>query len=208
MGRELYGRYVLPSLTHWAMRSPMFHKYRSRLASQASGVVLEIGFGSGLNLPFYDPARVAKLYALEPHEGMLKRARDAIAHAAFPVQVLQTGAEQVPLPDKSVDTVLSTWTLCSVSAPELALGEIRRVLRPSGQFLFIEHGLSPEPGVARWQHRLTPMWRRCAGGCHLNRQHDHLLHNAGFSLAARENGYAGPLRIATYMYQGRAQRCD
>jgi ubiquinone/menaquinone biosynthesis C-methylase UbiE len=208
MGMELYGRHILPPLTHWAMRSPLLHTYRQRAASQASGLVLEIGFGSGLNLPFYDPARVARLYALEPQESMLKLARKAIARAPFPVQVLKAGAEQIPLPDQSMDTVLSTWTLCTIPAVEEALYEIRRVLKPSGQFLFAEHGLSPEPQVAGWQHRLTPLWRRCAGGCHLNRKHDELLHRAGFRFTGEENGYAGPVKIATYMYQGRAQRCQ
>lgn len=208
MTAGLYDRHVLPSLTHWAMRASLLQKYRRRVASQASGLVLEIGFGSGLNLPFYDPARVTRLYALEPQEGMLKLAGKAIARASFPVEVLHAGAEQIPLPDQSVDTVLSTWTLCTIPPLDKALGEIRRVLTPSGQFLFAEHGLSSEPRVARWQHRLTPMWRRCAGGCHLNRKHDDLLHAAGFYLASAESGYAGPLKIATYMYQGRAQRCE
>lgn len=201
----LYDRYLLPRLTHVAMRSGLLQDYRRRTAPRAYGVVLELGFGSGLNLPFYDPARVQRLYALEPQEVMLKLARRRIARAPFPVEVLQTGAEHVPLPDQSVDTVLSTWTLCTIPSVEQALREARRLLRPTGQLLFAEHGLSPEPRVAGWQHRLTPLWRRCAGGCHLNRKADDLLRDAGFRLDEVETGYMGPLKIATYMYQGRAR---
>jgi ubiquinone/menaquinone biosynthesis C-methylase UbiE len=200
-----YDRYLLPRLTHLTMRSALLEDYRRRTASQAYGVVLELGFGSGLNLPFYQPARVQRLYALEPHEGMLTLARPRIAQAPFPVEVLQTGAEHIPLPDQSVDTALSTWTLCTIPLVEQAVREARRVLKPDGQFLFAEHGLSPEAPVARWQHRLTPAWRRCAGGCHLNRKADELLHDAGFQLQGVEAGYLGPLKIATYMYQGRAR---
>lgn len=204
----LYGRHLLPPLTHLAMRSRLLQDYRRRTASRAQGVVLELGFGSGLNLPFYDPARVVRLYALEPEEGMLKLALRNIARAPFPVEVLRTGAEQVPLPDESVDTVLSTWTLCTIPEVGQALREAHRVLKPAGQFLFTEHGLSPEPRVARWQDRLTPLWRRCAGGCHLNRKADDLLRAAGFCLAGVERNYMGPLKIATYMYEGRARRSE
>jgi SAM-dependent methyltransferase len=200
-----YERYLLPPLTHVTMRSRLFQDDRRRTVFRAYGVVLELGFGSGLNLPFYQPARVQRLYALEPQEGMLKLARRRIARAPFPVEVLRTGAERIPLPDQSVDTVLSTWTLCTIPAVEKALREARRVLKPGGQFLFAEHGLSPEPPVAVWQHRLTPLWRRCAGGCHLNRKADDLLRDAGFCLDEVEAGYMGPLKIATYMYRGRAR---
>jgi ubiquinone/menaquinone biosynthesis C-methylase UbiE len=199
-----YDCYVLPRLTHLTMRMHLLEKHRQRIAAQAQGVVLELGFGSGLNLPFYDPARVSKLFALEPDTRMLALARENIARAAFPVEVLQTGAEQIPLSDQSADTALSTWTLCTIPDVTAALAEVRRVLKPEGQFLFTEHGLSPEPRVARWQHRLTPMWRRCAGGCRLNRKADALVRAAGFDIAEMEKNYAGALKTVTYMYVGRA----
>lgn len=199
-----YNRLVLPRLTHLAMRSHLLDEHRQNLALQAQGVVLELGFGSGLNIPFYSPDRVTKLHALEPDAGMLELAQERIAKAPFPVEVLQTGAEHIPLPDKSLDTVLSTWTLCTITDVKQALVEARRVLKPEGQFLFTEHGLSPEPSVARWQNRLTPVWRRCAGGCHLNREADVLLQNADFEIANVNKVYLGPLKTMTYMYVGRA----
>lgn len=201
----LYNRYVLPHLMHLAMRTHLLEAYRQRLASQAQGVVLELGFGSGLNLPFYDVEKVRQFYALEPEEGMLELARAPIAKAAFPVEVLQAGAERIPLPDQSIDTVLCTWTLCTIPNIEQALLEARRVLKPGGQFLFTEHGLSPESRVARWQHRMTPLWTRCAGGCHLNREADILLQIAGFEVVSLVKGYLGPLKLMTFMSEGRAK---
>jgi ubiquinone/menaquinone biosynthesis C-methylase UbiE len=201
---NFYNRYLLPHLTHMAMRSGLLDQYRQIQSAKAEGIVLELGFGSGLNLPFYNPERVRKLYALEPEESMLKLARKGIARAPFSVDVLEVGAEHIPLPDDSVDTVLSTWTLCTIPDVETALTEVRRVLKPQGRFLFSEHGLSPEPSVARWQHRLTPVWRRWAGGCHLDRKPSTLLQAAGFRLADVEEGYLGPLKLVTYMYTGSA----
>ena len=201
----LYNRHVLPRLMHLAMRTHLLEAYRQRLASQAQGIVLELGFGSGLNLPYYDVAKVQRLYALEPEEGMLELARARIAKASFQIEVLQAGAERIPLPDQSVDTVLCTWTLCTIPDIKQALVEARRVLKPGGQFLFTEHGLSAESRVARWQHRMTPLWKRCAGGCHLNREADVLLQSAGFDVISVAKDYLGPLKIMTYMYEGRAQ---
>lgn len=201
---RIYHRYVLPRLMHLVMGSHLLEAYRQRLASQAQGTVLELGFGSGLNLPYYDPCRVTQLLALEPEEGMLELAQQRSAQSAFPVEVLQAGAERIPLPARSVDTVLCTWTLCTIPNVEQALAEVRRVLRPGGQFLFTEHGLSPEPQVARRQHRLTPLWKRCAGGCHLNREPDALLKEAGFEIVATRKGYLGALKSMTYMTEGRA----
>jgi ubiquinone/menaquinone biosynthesis C-methylase UbiE len=201
---RIYHRYVLPRLMHLVMGSQLLESYRQRLASQARGTVLELGFGSGLNLPYYDPHQVTRLFALEPEEGMLELAQQRSAQAAFPVEVLHAGAEQIPLPDRSVDTILCTWTLCTVPDIDRSLAEARRVLRPGGQFLFTEHGLSPEPQVARRQHRLTPFWKRCAGGCHLNREADALLEGAGFEIVTTHKGYLGPLKSMTYMTEGRA----
>jgi len=202
---NLYNRYLLPRLTHLAMRQHVLRRYRQQTLAGAHGVVLELGFGSGLNLSFYDPERVSQLYALEPEQGMLELARTRIEQAPFPVEILQTGAEQIPLPEASVDTVISTWTLCTIPRVEQALAEVRRVLKPEGVFLFTEHGLSPEARVARWQRRLTPYWRRCAGGCHLDRNTEALLKAAGFTLDKLDTGYLGPLKAMAYMYTGRAR---
>lgn len=200
-----YNRHLLPRLMHLAMRTHLLDAHRQRLAAQAQGIVLELGFGSGLNLPFYDPDKIHRLYALEPEEGMLQLARARIANSPFAVDVLQAGAERIPLPDRSVDSVLCTWTLCTIPHVEQALAEARRVLKPGGQFLFTEHGLSPESRVARWQHRMTPLWKRCAGGCHLNREADRLLQDAGFEIISVSKEYLGPLKMMTFMYEGRAK---
>ncbi len=201
---SLYTHYLLPCLTHLVMRSRVLADYRRRTVAQARGVVLELGFGSGLNLPFYDPQRVSLVYALEPEPGMIRLARKRIARTSVPVEVLQCGAGRIPLPDATVDTVLSTWTLCTIPDVERALLEVRRVLTGDGVFLFTEHGRSPERNVAHWQDRLTPVWRRLAGGCHLNRKHDALLETAGFELVRLETGYLGMLKPMTYMYEGSA----
>lgn len=201
---SLYSRHLLPRLMHMTMQASFFEEPRKRTVARARGVVLEIGFGSGLNLPAYDRKRVTRLYALEPEAGMLKLAGDALSRAPFPVEVLNAGAELIPLPDNSVDTVLSTWTLCTIPDLPSALAEVQRVLKPDGQFVFVEHGLSPEHRVAWWQNKLTPAWRRCAGGCHLNRPADVLLRDAGFELVQLDNCYLGQPKPMTYTFEGRA----
>lgn len=201
---DLYGRYLLPRLTHVAMSTRLLREFRRRAAAQARGVVLELGFGSGLNLPFYDPARVERLIALEPEPRLLRIARPRIVAAPFPVQVLTAGAEAIPLSDASVDTVLCTWTLCSIPLVEQALAEARRVLRPDGCFVFAEHGLSPEPRVAMLQRRLAPLWSRCAGGCRLDRSADRLLAAAGFKLDTLATRSLGRPKVLTWMLEGAA----
>ena len=168
--------------------------------------MLEIGIGSGLNLPFYR-REVEAVLGIDPSPELLALARPHTAWVHFPVELRRGGAEQLPLDDRSVDSVVMTWTLCSVAEPARALGEVRRVLRPGGALLFIEHGRAPERGVAGWQDRLTPFWRRLAGGCHLNRPIDQLIGAAGLRLAALETGYLveGP-RPFTFHYRGRAIR--
>ncbi len=202
---SLYDRVLLPALTHLVMRSPRLADYRARLLAQATGEVLEIGIGSGLNLPFYGPA-VRRVVGIEPSAGLARRAAQAAAHVSVPVELLQVSAETLPLADASIDTAVSTWTLCSIPDPLRALREVRRVLRPGGSLIFVEHGLAPEPGVARWQHRLTPAWRVCAGGCHLDRPVPPLLAQAGFTVQSLETGYMPGPRVLTYLYEGRAGR--
>lgn len=204
MPANLYNRYVLPHLINISMGSDFLRDYRHRSVGSARGRVLELGFGSGINLPFYQAAQVERLYALEPEAAILKLARKRIARAAFPIEVLEAGAECIPLIDNAIDTVVSTWTLCSIADVEAALAEVRRVLAPGGQFVFVEHGLSPEDRVALWQRRLTPCWRCCAGGCHLDRQPDVLLRNAGFQIETLNNNYLGRPKFLTYLYEGHA----
>ncbi|MCB9525066.1 MAG: class I SAM-dependent methyltransferase [Myxococcales bacterium] len=185
---RLYDRWLLPPLTHWACSARPITRQRQKVVPLAHGQVLEIGVGSGLNLPHYDPARVQRLWGLDPSHGMLGRARRLAARLSLPVEWLPLSAAGVPLPDASVDTVVMTYTLCTVPDPAVVLAEVRRVLRPEGRLLFSEHGLDPDAAVARWQRRLEPLWRPCAGGCHLTRDAEALLQASGFAVeAARVN---------------------
>jgi SAM-dependent methyltransferase len=200
----VYSKYVLPRLTHLSMRQAQFRPYRTRTVGGAAGRVLEIGIGSALNLPFYGDA-VDEVIGVDPSAEMLALAERAVAASPKKVVLLQSSAENLPLDDRSVDTVVVTWSLCSIPAPAAALSEARRVLRPGGQLRFVEHGLSPDPGVRKWQDRLTPLWRWCSGGCHLNRKTDDLIRVAGFRLTELSTGYARGPRPMTYMYEGSAR---
>ena len=200
----LYRRYLLPTLTELAMRSQRLHPERARWVSLARGVVLEVGVGSGLNLPIYS-REVRKLYALDPSEELVRMARSRAARAAFPVEFLRQPAEAIPLADGSVDDVVTTWTLCTIPDPVAALQEMRRVLRPEGRLIFVEHGRSPDPTVVRWQDRLTPLWRRVRGGCHLTRPIDRLLRSGGFEASEMSRGYVAGPRVGSYLYRGTAR---
>ena len=201
---ELYARCVIPHLTALAMRNAGLRVERARFVPYASGVVLEVGIGSGLNIPFYGPA-VRQLYALDPSAGLLRMARLQAGEAQFPVEFLHHSAEAIPLRDGAVDCVLTTWTLCTIADPVRALIEVRRVLRPTGRLIFVEHGRSPNPRVARWQVRLTPLWRRVTGGCHLNRPIDRLLALGGFEVVEMQTGYIAGPRVGAFLYRGLAR---
>jgi ubiquinone/menaquinone biosynthesis C-methylase UbiE len=203
---SLYSRHVLPLLTHLAMRNKAMAAERARWIPMATGVVLEIGMGSGLNVPFYG-TNVAKLYALEPSEQLRLMAIPRATRAAFPVEFLAASAEAIPLPAASVEWLVTTWTLCSIANPVAALREFQRVLRPEGRVMFVEHGRSPDPGVLRWQDWLTPVWRRLAGGCHLNRPIDRMIVEAGFAIEELERGYIRGPRFGAYLYRGFARSC-
>lgn len=184
-----YQEYILPPLINLACSCKPVRAQREKIVPQAEGVVLELGFGSGLNLPHYDPKKVAKLYALEPAAGMLSRARKRAADSAVPVEILAEAAEDASLPGESVDTALVTYSLCSMSDPVAALAAARRALRPGGRLLFCEHGLAPDQGVVRWQKRIEPFWRVFGGGCHLTRDIPGIVRAAGFEIDSLETMY-------------------
>jgi ubiquinone/menaquinone biosynthesis C-methylase UbiE len=165
--------------------------------------VLEIGVGSGMNLPFYRPP-VREVLALEPAARLVTMARSASGATGMPVNFLEASAEAIPLDQHSVDTIVTTWTLCSIPQAAIALAEMRRVLRPGGKLLFAEHGLAPDAGVRRWQDRLTPVWRRFSGGCHLNRPIRSMIEGAGFRIDRIETGYIPGPKPMTFMYEGSA----
>jgi ubiquinone/menaquinone biosynthesis C-methylase UbiE len=176
-----YQRWIVPRLINLAMRNRSLDAYRHRTIRAASGLVLEIGVGSGQNLPLYGSA-VDRVYAIDPSMELLHMARNRIAEARLPVSLIRASVEQLPFADAIFDTIIMTWTLCSIPNPVAALIEMRRVVKPGGNLVFVEHGLSPESRVARWQHRLTPCWKRIAGGCHLDRKMDDLIRSAGFQV--------------------------
>ena len=200
----VYRKYLLPTLTEFAMRSRTLRPERERWVPLARGVVLEVGVGSGLNVPIYS-REVRKLYALDPSEELLRMARSRAARATFPVEFLSRPAATIPLADGSVDDIVTTWTLCTIPDPVAALQEMRRVLRPEGRLIFVEHGRSSDPAVVRWQDRLTPFWRRVAGGCHLNRPIDRLLRSGGFEAFEVNRGYVAGPRVGSYLYRGIAR---
>lgn len=196
---HLYDDLILPPLIDLAMRSARLRPYRARVAGAAEGRVLEIGIGSGRNLPFYGP-RVGEVIGLDPSTGLLARARAAAGQAAPPLRLVSGTAEAIPLDARSIDTIVMTWAACSI--PRVA--DMRRVLRPGGRLVFVEHGLAPDPPVARWQERLTPVWRRLSGGCHLDRRIDRLVAEAGFRVDRLDCAYLPGPRILTYFYEGTA----
>jgi ubiquinone/menaquinone biosynthesis C-methylase UbiE len=197
----IYSRYVLPRLTHLSMRQVQLRRYRERVVGGATGRVLEVGFGSGLNLPYYREA-VDQIIGIDASPEMLALAERAVANSSHKVTLLARSADDLPLDDQSIDTIVVTWSLCSIVDVGWALMEARRVLRPGGQMRFIEHGRSPDPNVAIWQDRLTPLWRHCAGGCRLNRKMDDLIRGSGFQLAEISTAYARGPRPMVYMYEG------
>ena len=179
-------------------------RQREKLVPLASGRVLEVGMGSGLNLPFYDVRRVRKVWGLEPSPEMSKMASAAAEAVAFDVEFVSAGGEQIPLDSESFDTVLMTFTLCTIPDAERALREIARVLKRGGQLLFCEHGAAPDAGVLRWQNRINPLWRQLAGGCHLNRDIPGLIRHGGFEITRMDTMYIPGWRPASFNYWGTA----
>jgi len=198
---KFYDRWVLPPILDLVMRQHQLLKYRREVVAAAIGRVLEVGVGSGLNFPLYDK-QVEIVFGIDPSPRLLAIARRRAAAAGIRAEFLQGSATAIPLADNTVDTVVMTWTLCSIADPLAALREMRRVLKPGGKLLFVEHGLSPEPGIERWQHRLTPIWCHVAGGCHLDRKMDDLIRLAGFDTTRLRTEYANGPRPMTYMYLG------
>jgi ubiquinone/menaquinone biosynthesis C-methylase UbiE len=201
-----YDDQILPRFMALAMGTKELARVRARLLEDVQGTVLEVGFGSGLNLPHYR-ANVSKLYALDPSKVGLGLAKQRLDRVSFPVDLLPLRADgRIPLEDKSVDAVVTTWTLCTIPDPLAALREMHRVLRPGGRYYFVEHGLSPDPAVAKWQHRLNSYNMAMVGGCHLNRPVHGIVKDSPFQLDGVENFYLPGPRLMNYLYFGSAVR--
>jgi SAM-dependent methyltransferase len=202
--KGLYEKYVLPRVIHFVCGLKPMMEQRQKTVPQATGRVLEIGIGSGLNLPFYNPDKVKHLWGLDPSPEMWSLAKKTRQTVGFEVEFIESGAENIPLDDHSADTVLITYALCTIPDAHAALSEVRRVLKPGGQLVFCEHGAAPEESVMRWQNRLDPVWQKLAGGCHLNRRIPLMLEQSGFTLQEMDASYIMSIKLASYNYRGTA----
>jgi len=204
--RRAWDEHVLPGLIERACKSSDILAERKRMVPRAEGRVLEVGIGSGLNLPFYVPDRVREVVGIDPSGPLLERARRRAAETRVPVSFVRASAERLPLDAQSFDSIVLTYTLCSVEHPSDALAEMRRVLRPGGHLYFVEHGASTDASVERWQHLITPVWRRVGGNCHLTRNITREISDAGFDLEESKAGYAGDgVRWLSFTYEGVAR---
>jgi ubiquinone/menaquinone biosynthesis C-methylase UbiE len=197
----IYADWLAPQICDFAMRNGRLAPYRRRVVSGADGRVLEIGIGSGLNLPFYG-SKVERVFGLDPSPVLIEKAARAGQRAGARLELLRGSAERIPLDARSIDTIVMTWAGCSIPDIAAALAEMRRVLKPGGRLLFVEHGRSPEMRVARWQDRLDPLWHRVSAGCHMNRKIDDLMDGGGFRIERIETGYMPGPKVLTFLYEG------
>lgn len=197
-----YQERILPHLIQMSMKQEHFEPFRRRAVGAARGRILEIGVGSGLNLPLYQTG--TNVVGLDPSATLLSMAREATTDRAQTIQLIEGSAESIPLPDHEFDTVVTTWTMCSIPDLPKALAEVRRVLKDDGRLVFAEHGRAPESKVVRWQNALTPVWKRIGGGCHLNRPIDALISAAGFQITELNTDYIKGPKPMSFMYQGEA----
>ena len=202
---KIYDDYLLPTLLDCLCGMSDIAEQRQQTVPAASGTVLEIGMGTGLNLPYYDERLVDKVIGLDPSVASFRKALERSAARRFPVEYLGLRGEDIPLPDNSMDSIVLTYTLCSIAEPGKALNEMRRVLKPGGKLIFCEHGKSSGECVHRWQRRITPVWKRLVGGCHLDRDIPGLINTAGFRMVEIDSGYINDsmlLRLAAFQYRG------
>lgn len=201
---SFYERFLLPYLLDFACGMKDISRQREKVVPHAVGKVLEIGIGTGLNMKHYDPGRIEKIWGLDPALQMHRLAAKRIAMAGLDVELLGLSAEEIPMQDASFDTVVCTYTLCTIPDPVQALGEMRRVLKPGGKLLFCEHGKAPDESVQRWQDRLNGPWGRLAGGCNLNREVPELLAKGGFDVQDMDTMYLPGPKPLTFNYWGTA----
>ena len=201
---SFYEERILPHIINKLCSSSPNQKQRQKIVPLAEGRVLEIGFGSGLNVPFYDTNKVEKIWGLEPSEGMRAKARPLVDASAIDIEFIDLPGEEIPLDADSADTVLVTYSLCTIPDAVSALDGMRRVLKPGGRLLYCEHGEAPDEDVRRWQNRINPMWRKFAGGCNMNRDIPALLEAGGFRIQTDERMYIPGVRVLTYNYWGSA----
>ncbi|WP_321491447.1 class I SAM-dependent methyltransferase [uncultured Desulfobacter sp.] len=199
-----YKTNILPGLTNLVCSQKDVSRQRRKVVPHARGRVLEIGMGSGLNLPFYNPNRIDLVWGLEPSDALRRMAVKKAERMPFHIEFIGHPSEDIPLESRCADTVVVTYTLCSIPGISKALAEMRRVLKPGGELLFLEHGRSPDKGTARMQDLLNPLWKPVSGSCHLNRRIDRLIESNGFKLTHLETGYMSPIKLISFNYWGAA----
>lgn len=203
---SIYSKYILPNLIHFACGGSAFSKQRSKIIPLAEGNILEIGAGTGLNLPFYDGTKVIKLTAIEPSEDTWKKCEVDLKNLPFEFEFILASAEELPFENELFDSVVVTYALCTIPNVEKALSEMKRVLKPSGKILFSEHGIAPEKRVRFIQNKLNPIWKQLSGGCNLNRNIPLLIQNSGFKMKTVEEMHIGKWMPGSYNYWGSAQK--
>ena len=202
---SLYEKYVLPKFLNCACGSKPVARQREKVVPLAEGRVLEIGIGSGLNLPFYDKTKVDEIWGLDPSEELSEMARTVARHEGMKVNFISSGAEEIPLPDDHFDSVLITYTMCTIPEVIRANTEIRRVLKEQGKMIFCEHGVAPDDNIRKWQKRINPFWGKIAGGCNINRNIPSLIQESGFDIVEMEEMYLpNTPKIAGYNFWGYA----
>lgn len=202
-----YNKYILPKFLNCACGTKPINFQRDKIVPLAKGIVLDVGIGSGLNIPFYNKSKIDHLYGLDPSDELLKIAKSIAEKHKLEIEFLECGAEAIPLPDNSIDTVLITYTMCTIPDVELSNLEIMRVLKPEGQLLFCEHGLAPDKNIVKWQRRINPIWNKIAGGCNLNRDIPKLITSSGFKILDMEEMYLPSTpKFAGYNYWGVAKK--
>jgi ubiquinone/menaquinone biosynthesis C-methylase UbiE len=200
-----YGDHILPHVINLACATSPTRQQRQKVVPHATGTVLEIGAGSGLNFPYYDASKVGKIWALEPSEGMRRLARRTLARCDLTVEFIDLPGEEIPLDSNEVDTVVITYTLCTIADTVAALRGMNRVLKPGGRLLYCEHGIAPDANIRKWQDRLNPAWSKIAGGCNMNRDIPAVLAAGGFRIESEERMYVPGPRVLTYNYWGCAR---
>ena len=204
---SFYDKYILPKVLNCTCASKPIRYQRDKIVPLAEGVVLDVGIGSGLNIPFYNKSKINYLYGLDPSKELLDIAKSIAKENKLEVDFLQCSAESIPLPDRSIDTVLITYTMCTIPDVALSNSEIMRVLKDDGKLLFCEHGLAPDKNIAKWQKRINPLWGKIAGGCNLNRDIPKLISSSGFKISNMEEMYLPSTpKFAGYNYWGVAKK--
>ena len=203
----LYNKYILPKFINCACGSKPINYQRDKLVPYAKGVVLDIGIGSGLNIPFYNKSNINHLYGLDPSPELLEIAKKVAKTNKLEIEFLECGAESIPLPNNSIDTIVITYTMCTIPDISLSSAEMLRVLKPNGRLLFCEHGLAPDERVAKWQKIINPVWNKIAGGCNLNRDIPKLIKSSGLKISEIEEMYLPSTpKFAGYNYWGVAEK--